>query len=193
MVASGVCHTDAIVRDQWYPTPLPAVLGHEGAGVVEEVGAGVVDFAPGDRVLLSYSTCGHCRACMEGAPAYCKDFFSLNFGGAAHRRFVRLHARRRAGLLPLLRSELVRGPGQRAGSLRGQGRRGRPSRDPRASGLWHPDRRRRRAERAPPRTWRHRGRVRRWCSRSLSGDGREGRPRGHDHRRGHARGPPPPQ
>ncbi|MCV7624008.1 NAD(P)-dependent alcohol dehydrogenase [Micrococcus luteus] len=81
MVASGVCHTDAIVRDQWYPTPLPVVLGHEGAGVVEEVGAGVVDFAPGDRVLLSYSTCGHCRACMEGAPAYCKDFFSLNFGG----------------------------------------------------------------------------------------------------------------
>ena len=37
----GVCHTDLIVRDQWYPVPLPAVLGHEGAGVVEGVGAGV--------------------------------------------------------------------------------------------------------------------------------------------------------
>ena len=38
MVASGGCHTDAIVRDQWYPTPLPAVLGHEGAGIVDALG-----------------------------------------------------------------------------------------------------------------------------------------------------------
>ena len=81
MVASGVCHTDAIVRDQWYPTPLPAVLGHEGAGLVEEVGAGVRGFSAGDRVLLSFSSCGHCRACHEGQPAYCADMFALNFGG----------------------------------------------------------------------------------------------------------------
>lgn len=82
MVASGVCHTDAIVRDQWYPTPLPAVLGHEGAGLVEQVGADVTGTAPGDRVVLSFSSCGRCPACMEGAPAYCADFLGRNFGGA---------------------------------------------------------------------------------------------------------------
>lgn len=81
MVASGVCHTDAIVRDQWYPTPLPAVLGHEGAGVVEAVGAGVTNVIPGDHVLLSFSSCGLCDLCQAGSPAYCRDFFGRNFGG----------------------------------------------------------------------------------------------------------------
>lgn len=81
MVASGVCHTDAIVRDQWYPTPLPAVLGHEGAGVVEAVGASVTNVAPGDHVLLSFSSCGLCDLCQRGKPAYCRDFFGRNFGG----------------------------------------------------------------------------------------------------------------
>lgn len=82
MVASGVCHTDAAVRDQVYPTPLPLVLGHEGAGIVEEVGAGVEGFAEGDHVILSYNSCGHCRACAEGAPSYCDTFFEQNIGGA---------------------------------------------------------------------------------------------------------------
>lgn len=82
MVASGVCHTDAIVRDQLYPTPLPVVLGHEGAGVVQEVGAGVEGFAEGDHVLLSFNSCGRCRACAEGDPAYCATFYELNFGGS---------------------------------------------------------------------------------------------------------------
>lgn len=81
LVASGVCHTDAIVRDQWYPTPLPAVLGHEGAGVVESVGAAVTALAPGDHVLLSFSSCGQCDLCQSGKPAYCRDFFGRNFGG----------------------------------------------------------------------------------------------------------------
>lgn len=47
LVATGVCHTDAIVRDGIYPTPLPAVLGHEGAGIVEQVGAAVRTVNPG--------------------------------------------------------------------------------------------------------------------------------------------------
>lgn len=81
MVASGVCHTDAIVRDQWYPTPLPAVLGHEGAGVVEEVGSAVDGVAPGDRVVLAPASCGRCRQCMAGHPSYCADFYALNFAG----------------------------------------------------------------------------------------------------------------
>lgn len=63
LVATGVCHTDAIVRDQWYPTPLPAVLGHEGAGIVEKVGSAVTGITPGDRVVLSFASCGACAGC----------------------------------------------------------------------------------------------------------------------------------
>jgi aryl-alcohol dehydrogenase len=81
MVASGVCHTDAIVRDQWYPTPLPAVLGHEGAGIVVAVGGGVTDIAVDDHVLLSFHSCGVCANCTAGHPAYCEVFFASNFGG----------------------------------------------------------------------------------------------------------------
>ncbi len=52
IVATGVCHTDAVARDQDVPVPLPAVLGHEGAGIVEKVGEGIRSVAPGDHVVL---------------------------------------------------------------------------------------------------------------------------------------------
>lgn len=81
IVAVGVCHTDIIVRDQYYPVPLPAVLGHEGSGVVEAVGRGVAGVAPGDHVVLSFASCGGCGPCLSGHPAHCADFFALNFGG----------------------------------------------------------------------------------------------------------------
>lgn len=81
LAATGVCHTDAIVRDQLYPTPLPAVLGHEGAGVVEETGAAVTSVAPGDHVVLSFDSCGRCDNCASGAPGYCRSLFALNFSG----------------------------------------------------------------------------------------------------------------
>lgn len=81
MVASGVCHTDAIVRDQWYPVPLPAVLGHEGSGIVTAVGADVTDLAVGDKVVLAPASCGVCELCLTGRPQYCVDFYPLNFGG----------------------------------------------------------------------------------------------------------------
>jgi aryl-alcohol dehydrogenase len=82
IVAVGICHTDAIMRDQYFPFPLPGVLGHEGAGVVEEVGASVTNVVPGDHVVLTYMSCGQCRYCARGEPAYCSDFFMLNVGGA---------------------------------------------------------------------------------------------------------------
>lgn len=82
IAAAGICHTDLIVRDQWYPVPLPAVLGHEGAGVVEGVGAGVTAVAPGDHVALSYHSCGHCPCCATGRPSYCHAFFERNFGAS---------------------------------------------------------------------------------------------------------------
>lgn len=82
LTGSGVCHTDLAVRDQYYPTPLPAVLGHEGAGVVEQVGGRVTKLKPGDHVALSFFTCGSCVNCKAGQLGYCRSFFKSNYGGA---------------------------------------------------------------------------------------------------------------
>jgi len=81
MVASGVCHTDAIVRDGIYPTPLPAVLGHEGAGVVEAIGDAVTSVGVGDHVVLAAAYCGKCDRCRAGQMAYCENLFAADFGG----------------------------------------------------------------------------------------------------------------
>lgn len=81
IVATGLCHTDLVVRDQVLPTPLPAVLGHEGAGIVEELGPGVEGLAPGDAVVLGFAACRECAPCTAGEPAYCTHFAALNFGG----------------------------------------------------------------------------------------------------------------
>lgn len=82
IVGVGVCHTDLVVRDQYFPTPLPAVLGHEGAGVVERVGRAVTKVAPGDHVVLSFASCGQCANCRRGLPGYCPDLYGRNFTGA---------------------------------------------------------------------------------------------------------------
>jgi aryl-alcohol dehydrogenase len=77
--AAGICHTDLICRDQWIPVPLPAVLGHEGAGVVRAVGAGVTKVAVGERVGLTFDSCGACSCCLRAKPSYCHHFFEHNF------------------------------------------------------------------------------------------------------------------
>lgn len=77
----GVCHTDLVCRDQYFPVPLPCVFGHEGAGVVEKVGAAVTQFAPGDHVVLTFSSCCQCPKCMAGQPGYCAEFYEHNFLG----------------------------------------------------------------------------------------------------------------
>lgn len=71
VVATGMCHTDMVARDQVYPVPQPIVLGHEGAGIVEAVGAQVTKVQPGDHVVLTFHSCGQCKPCQEGHPAYC--------------------------------------------------------------------------------------------------------------------------
>ncbi len=81
IVASGLCHTDLVVRDQVYPVPLPIVLGHEGSGIVESVGSAVQKVAPGDHVALSFLNCGRCRPCFDGSPASCANFNDMNFAG----------------------------------------------------------------------------------------------------------------
>ncbi|WP_420467717.1 NAD(P)-dependent alcohol dehydrogenase [Panacagrimonas sp.] len=80
MVATGMCHTDLVARDG-FPVPLPIVLGHEGAGVVESVGSGVTTLKAGDHVVLSFNSCAHCPSCDDQQPAYCFNFIPNNFSG----------------------------------------------------------------------------------------------------------------
>jgi aryl-alcohol dehydrogenase len=80
IVATGVCQTDEHMRNQDFPIPLPVILGHEGAGIVESVGSAVSDLAPGDHVALTFPSCGLCGPCRSGAPANCTHGVQLCFG-----------------------------------------------------------------------------------------------------------------
>src|SRR5437868_10433638 len=81
IVASGMCQTDQHGRDGYYNTPLPAVFGHEGAGVVQAVGNGVTRFRPGDHVILSFPWCGTCPSCRSEMEAHCHHSFDLKMNG----------------------------------------------------------------------------------------------------------------
>jgi aryl-alcohol dehydrogenase len=81
IAAVGVCHTDLVAREGLMPFSMPAVLGHEGAGVVEKVGAEVTKVAPGDRVAITFRSCGQCERCRSGDPAYCYSMPALNYIG----------------------------------------------------------------------------------------------------------------
>jgi len=81
MYASGICHTDLSVEHGYLPVGgFPIVVGHEGSGIVQAVGSGITHVAPGDRVLLSFTSCGTCRACAQHHNAYCETFHVVNFG-----------------------------------------------------------------------------------------------------------------
>ena len=84
IVGSGICHTDISAKQEDLGLPLPMVLGHEGSGVVEAVGAGVTHVAPGDHVVLSGDSCGICRKCHQGLPSYCDEFVERNLTGLRH-------------------------------------------------------------------------------------------------------------
>ncbi|RLK46713.1 alcohol dehydrogenase catalytic domain-containing protein [Microbacterium telephonicum] len=79
VMASGVCATDLFGIAGGAGDRFPAVFGHEGAGVVEAVGAGVTALSPGDHVVLSFDSCGACASCAAGHPAYCARFAELNY------------------------------------------------------------------------------------------------------------------
>lgn len=78
----GLCHTDLVFSSGALPYPFPAVFGHEGAGVVQKVGADVKGFAPGDHVLISFASCGHCSLCDEDLPPYCDTWNERNVIGS---------------------------------------------------------------------------------------------------------------
>jgi alcohol dehydrogenase len=83
VAAAGLCHSDLSVIDGNRPRPLPMVLGHEAAGVVAEVGAGVEDLRPGDHVVCVFvPSCGHCLPCAEGRPALCEPGAAANGAGS---------------------------------------------------------------------------------------------------------------
>ncbi|MFT4216246.1 MAG: NAD(P)-dependent alcohol dehydrogenase [Micropruina sp.] len=81
IAATGLCHTDLAVQHGDIPGPFPFVLGHEGSGVVEQVGDSVTGLAVGDAVALSFASCHHCRNCLAGHPTNCLNLYPLNFFG----------------------------------------------------------------------------------------------------------------
>jgi S-(hydroxymethyl)glutathione dehydrogenase/alcohol dehydrogenase len=91
LAASGVCHSDLHAAQGVHPCPLPAVLGHEGAGVVEQVGDGIEGIRPGDHVILSWLPyCGRCRFCAAGRPNLC-DGLAWSDAGTMSDGTTRLH------------------------------------------------------------------------------------------------------
>lgn len=82
VAGAGLCHTDDFGRSGLLGDAfLPAILGHEGAGVVERVGPGVTSCAPGDHVVLTFDSCGTCGSCLRGIPSCCAEFELRNLTG----------------------------------------------------------------------------------------------------------------
>ena len=92
IAAAGLCHSDLSVINGDRPRPMPMALGHEAAGVVQALGAGVTDLQPGDHVVMVFMpSCGHCAPCAEGRPALCEPGAAANGAGtllSGHRRLT---------------------------------------------------------------------------------------------------------
>lgn len=107
IVGVGVCHTDLVFRDAGM-IPAPAVFGHEGSGIVEKTGSRITKFAPGDRVAITFRSCGDCVRCNCGDAPYCLTMPMLNYAG------VRTDGSRS------FRAEAVNGGGEVNGNFFGQ-------------------------------------------------------------------------
>ncbi len=92
LVATGICHSDLLLMKGEVPTQYPVVAGHEGAGVVEKVGHGVVSVKPGDHVVLpAIFSCGQCRPCIQGQPTLCLETLPAHLMGGLPGGGKRLH------------------------------------------------------------------------------------------------------
>lgn len=92
IVGVGLCHTDLAAQAGGLGLPMPAILGHEGSGVVERVGRAVTKVVPGDHVVLTFRSCGLCPNCVRGDPAYCHQSVPLNIGGARSDGTAAIHS-----------------------------------------------------------------------------------------------------
>lgn len=81
--AVGICHADTQAQSGALPVPAPLVAGHEGTGIVEEVGSDVRSVKCGDRVILTFDSCGGCDRCRSGIPTQCREFVDRNFTAGA--------------------------------------------------------------------------------------------------------------
>ncbi|GGZ47503.1 alcohol dehydrogenase [Streptomyces subrutilus] len=81
VAGTGLCHTDLLPRTDRLAIALPLIAGHEGAGTVLATGTGVTGVAAGDHVVMSFDSCGTCRACLAARPANCSTFFPRNLTG----------------------------------------------------------------------------------------------------------------
>jgi aryl-alcohol dehydrogenase len=89
LVGAGICHTDSVVRTPGLPTAPPVILGHEGAGVVEEVGSDVDAIVVGDHVVLTFDACYNCENCRSGLPSHCsvaRNMFASDANGTVTAR-----------------------------------------------------------------------------------------------------------
>ncbi|MFW3464172.1 zinc-binding dehydrogenase [Streptomyces microflavus] len=138
----GMCRTDLAVRRSAGRSPLPAVLGHEGAGVVVETGGPDTGLSPGDHVVLSFDSCGHCRSCLGAAPPTATGSPRSTSSGAYRERGA-VHRRGRGRARPpVVRPVLFRRVRDGPGPQRRAGRRLAPPRTARTARLRVPDRRR---------------------------------------------------
>lgn len=90
--AVGICHSDLVMVSGAFGTAFPAVFGHEGAGIVAAVGDGVTKVAIGDKVLLTFNSCGACARCRDDDPSYCEQFTALNMACVRADGSSRLHS-----------------------------------------------------------------------------------------------------
>ena len=193
VVAAGVCGTDIHVQHGGIPFPLPGVVGHEGAGIVEQVGTSVTSVVPGDKVLMTFTSCGACRNCLTAHPAYCEQFLSLNLlGGRRSDGSATLRRGERRAQRALLRAVLLRDiRARRRARCHPRSPRRRP-RSARTTRVRHPDRRRRRVQCPAAKSWNDSRHLRSGCRGPRCRHGRRAQSGGEHHRRrprGRAPGP----
>ena len=177
--AAGLCHTDLEVIEGSLRYPLPIVLGHEAAGIVEQVGAAARGVKAGDHVVLSWNPhCGHCFYCDRDAPILCEQYLGEGPKGVAFDGETRTDARRRPAIAAADVSGLVRRILRRVRPTGHPGAEGDSVRPRLPDRLWRHDRRRCRAQSRRDRAWRcrdgdrlRRGRPRRVQGARLAGAG----------------------